>query len=195
MSDSTAGSSRGREIALERRKTMSQGGKAGVNPQAAAAGGRSRPASRNASSSPAPASSVPSTARPSPAPVPSNARPVAAPAVSAAGVPAPGANAGQSSGRQAALARRQAMTRNGKAALGMARGGSRKASTLESLAASLEVDCSDMSGREICQLRRQALSQGGKQALSVSPSPVRNAPATGTPVETRTDSPETGRKK
>ncbi|OOG24958.1 carboxysome shell protein [Thioalkalivibrio denitrificans] len=152
---------------------MSQGGKAGVNPQAAARSG-SRTASRGATSRSAPAQS---TAR-TPA-VASSSRPrqTAAPAPAAARSPDSGTNPGPSRGRQASLARRQAMTRNGKAGLGMVRGGSGKASTLEALAASMDVDCSEMSGREICRLRRQALSQGGKQALNVQPSPVRRAPS------------------
>jgi len=162
MSDSTAasGTSRGRELALERRKAMSRNGKASVNTQSGASAGRSAPARRQgAAASAPPAPAAPAQPR---APV------VAAPAPAAP--PAAGASTGLSSGRQAALARRQAMAQSGKAALGksslgMARAGARKAQSLEALAVSADVDCSDMSGREICRLRRQALSTAGKKAL------------------------------
>jgi hypothetical protein len=172
MTDSTAatGSARGRELALQRRKAMSSNGKAGLSAPSgqSAAARRARPAASNASQAPAP----PAAARPVPR---------ASSARAPAPAPQPGANTGESSGRQAALARRKAMAHNGKAALrtgplGMVRGGAAKAGTLAALAETMDVDCSEMSGREICRLRRQALSQGGKGALAGAAPAARQQP-------------------
>ncbi|WP_018872028.1 CsoS2 family carboxysome shell protein [Thioalkalivibrio sp. ALJ16] len=112
--------------------------------------------------------------------------------------PEPGAHAGASNGRQAALERRQKMARQGKKAVGrtntrarvsggMARAGADRSRQLEALAQSqnVEVDCSHMSGREICRLRRQALATDGKKAMAPEPrredrlkgrEPVQSAP-------------------
>ncbi|ACL74270.1 carboxysome shell protein CsoS2 [Thioalkalivibrio sulfidiphilus HL-EbGr7] len=187
MSNSTAasGTSRGRELALERRKAMSRNGKASVNTQTSASASRSAAARRQSAAVSAP-----------PAPVAAE-RPrepvVAAPAPAPITAPAPGVNTGLSNGRQAALARRQAMAQNGKAALGkgalgMARAGARKVKSLEALAASANVDCSDMSGREICRLRRQVLSSAGKKALGQQTERTRQSDYRAqaeTPAETR----------
>ncbi|WP_019626617.1 CsoS2 family carboxysome shell protein [Thioalkalivibrio sp. ALJT] len=96
--------------------------------------------------------------------------------------PEPGAHAGASNGRQAALERRRKMARQGKKAVGrtntrarvaggMARAGADRSRQLEALAQSqnVEVDCSHMSGREICRLRRQALATDGKKAMAPEP--------------------------
>ncbi len=173
----------GRERALERRKAMSRNGKAAVKSTGQNKGNsRSAEAARNARQ-----------ARPESAPASQTREPETHSSESQSPVsetrdtiperrPEPGAHAGASNGRQAALERRQKMARQGKKAVGrtntraqvsggMARAGAERSRQLDALAHSqnVDVDCSNMSGREICRLRRQALSTAGKKATAPEP--------------------------
>ncbi len=174
----------GRERALERRKAMSRNGKAAVkstgqnkgNSRSAAAAQQARQA--KAEPAPAPQAREPEThSSESSSPVSFETRDT-----TPERRPEPGAHAGASNGRQAALERRQKMARQGKKAVGrtntraqvsggMARAGAERSRQLDALAQSqnVEVDCSNMSGREICRLRRQALSTDGKKAVAPEP--------------------------
>ncbi len=174
----------GRELARERRKAMSHNGKAAVKPtgqtkgtsRSAAAAQKARQAQRV--SEPAPQAREPESHSSESQPSTSFEVGSSAPARR----PEPGAHAGASNGRQAALERRQKMARQGKKAVGrsntraralggLARGGSDRSRQLEALSQNqgMEIDCSNMSGREICRLRRQALATDGKKAMAAEP--------------------------
>ncbi len=168
----------GRELALERRKAMSRGGKAALKTTGQERSkSQSRPARAERAAEPEspPATSLVPPARQSAA----RKEPFAAATASPQATPMPehGVNCGASNGRQRALERRRDMALRGKKALpragarsvGMARSGSVQSAQLEALARSQNVDCSNMSGREICQLRRQALSENGKTAMAAEP--------------------------
>ncbi|QKT05045.1 carboxysome shell protein [Ectothiorhodospiraceae bacterium 2226] len=138
---------------------MSTAGKAGLAAIGQAPAKAAQPPRRAAAS--APAASAPAA----PAASGSSARrPARTQAASAPTAPP----AGASNGRAASLARRRAMSTNGKAGLGMARGGAPSVQKLVEAVAGDGVDCSNLSGREICRLRRQALAQGGKGALQAA---------------------------
>ena len=185
MSNPTSASAglSGRELALERRKALSRNGKAAVKPSGqtkgvarSAAGARQRQAEKTQ-----PVSEPPGQAREAETQIRESVQPTAAEARTPVSErrPEPGAHAGASNGRQAALERRRKMAQQGKKAVGrsntrasslggMARAGSERSRQLDALsrAQGVDVDCENMSGREICRLRRQALSTAGKKAVA-----------------------------
>ncbi len=192
----------GRELARERRKAMSHNGKAAVKkPGQTRETSRSAAAAQKARQAQPVSESAPETREPE---VHSNESSSSTSFVaderSRERRPEPGAHAGASNGRQAALERRQKMARQGKKAVGrsntraralggLARAGADRSRQLDALAQSqgMDIDCANMSGREICRLRRQALATDGKKAMAPEPRREDLLKGQGSFAETRQD--------